>query len=163
MGSSQVPLHRFTIAMKALSTICCAALAVLAGCGTTTQPTLSTEASVDFNITATRQGEDAATILPLGADANAGPGSIIVMGHFRTPTPCYDLTAKAERSGRDITVTLTARRNDAAVCAQVIVVRSYSVRIAPLAAGSYTVKVIYETVHGRTDRETKLEKTVVVQ
>jgi hypothetical protein len=140
-----------------------ALLAFAAACGTATEPIAAPEASGEFNITSTRQGDDAANILPLGADANAGPSSIIIMGHIRTPTPCYDLSPRVERDGSRITATITARHTSAQVCAQVLVVRSFTLKVPSLAAGSYSVKVVYETIDSRTSTETKLEKTVVVQ
>jgi hypothetical protein len=132
---------------------------VAAACSTTTEPL---SANGQLNVTATYQGDSAASILPLGADAVGGQGSIVVMGHIRTPTPCYDLSSRTERDGTNITVTIAARATSAAVCAQVIVVRSYTLRVGDLTPGSYRVKVIYEFVADRTERETKLEKIVQV-
>lgn len=136
-----------------------AATALVTACGATTEPVL---ASGELDITASYQGDSAASILPLGADATPGEGAILIMGHIRTPTPCYDLSSRIDRSGQNVTVTIVARGDVLKLCAQVIAVRSYRLRVGDLAPGSYTVKVIYEYVYDRTERETKLEKVVRV-
>lgn len=136
-----------------------AATALVTACGATTEPVL---ASGQLDITATYQGDSAASILPLGADATPGDGSILIMGHIRTPTPCYDLSSRTDRDGQNVTVTIVARADALKLCAQVISVRSYRLRVGDVAPGSYTVRVIYEYVSDRTERETKLEKVVRV-
>jgi hypothetical protein len=86
------------------------------------------------------------------------------MGRIRTATPCWDLEQHVTRLAGSINVTITARERTG-VCAQVIAVRDYTLKLNAVDPGFYVIQVSHEYVaqDGRTWREAVLEKDLHVQ
>lgn len=141
------------------------ALALAAVMGACSNPTeVSTVVSPDVSLSV---GEGSAVppgapILPLVPQVRVSEGRIDVLGHFRTNTPCWSLASRVERSGSTIVLTVTAMESAVDVCAQVITVRPYEARIAPLAPGVYTMRVMHEWSNGSQKPERVLETQVKV-
>lgn len=136
--------------------------AVLGACSNPTEVSVAAP-SVSFNV-----GEGSAVpagqpILPLIPQLRVGEGEINVLGHFRTATPCWALASQVTRSGSVITLTVSAQAAAVDACTQVITVRPYEARIAPLSAGSYTVRVVHQVVGGKDQPELMLEQRADVK
>ena len=147
--------------MKRTRWLIIAAAYFVGACGGVTEPS---RPAVEFSVSGqNRAGEQSPTV-PLTANASAGQRTIVLMGHIRTATPCWDLEHRVTRLANAIDVTIVARER-AGICAQVIVVRDYTLKLNAVAPGFYVIRVAHEyvAVDGRTWREAVLEKDLHVE
>ncbi len=136
--------------------------AVLGACSNPTEVSVATP-SVAFNVGEGSSVPAGQPILPLIPQLRVGEGEIDVLGHFRTATPCWALASQVARVGNVITLTVSAQADVVDACTQVITVRPYEARIAPLGAGVYTVRVVHQVLGGKDQPELMLEQRVQVQ
>jgi len=120
--------------------------------------------AVEFTVSSENRFADQAPTAPLTANASSAQGTVVIMGHIRTATPCWDLEQHVTRLASAIHVTITARERTGA-CAQVITVRDYTLKLNAVVPGFYVIEVAHEYVaqDGRTWREAVLEKDLHVQ
>lgn len=136
--------------------------AMLGACSNPTEVAVAAP-SVSFNVGEGSSVPAGQPILPLIPQLRVGDGKIDVLGHFRTATPCWSLASQVVQAGGVITLTVTAEAAKVDACTQVITVRPYEARIAPLAAGAYTVRVVHQLAGGKDKPELMLEQRVEVK
>ena len=138
-----------------------AASYLLGACASITDPSRT---AVEFTVSDEHRFADQSSTAPLTANASSAPGTVVIMGHIRTATPCWDLEQHVTRLASSINVTIIARER-AGICAQVIAVRDYTLKLNAVVPGFYVIQVAHEYVaqDGRSWREAVLEKDLRVQ
>ena len=147
--------------MRSARWLIVAASYFVGACASTTDPSRS---AVEFSVSDENRFADQNPTAPLTANASSAPGTIVIMGHIRTATPCWSLEQHVTRLASSINVTIIARER-AGVCVQVIAVRDYTLKLNAVVPGFYVIQVAHEYVaqDGRTWREAVLEKDLHVQ
>lgn len=136
--------------------------AVIGACQSPTDARVEVAPQVSLSVGEGSAVPNGTPILPLIPQLLVSAGEIDVLGHFRTSTPCWSLSSRVEQKDRTITLTITALESSAGGCTQVITVRPYDARIAPLASGRYTVSVVHAWASGSQKPEEVLRQEVVV-
>lgn len=106
------------------------------GCSKLTEPRLLT----DFQWGEVEVPEDVVE----GVSTQVALGNLIILGQFQTPRRCYNLSADFDRSGKNLTVRVKARRNNSPTCDDTLGGFRYTASMTNLKFGTYQLKVIHD-------------------
>jgi len=118
--------------------------------------------NADVRFVLDSQGDaPATTSVSSTANAAGGPGVIVAIGRIVTPSPCFSLSPRVQKSGQSLDLAVVAQPT-ATGCISVLTSRGYTLRVGSLASGTYHVRLTHEIQGPSPLVELLIEKDVHV-